>query len=256
MEQNLLCVYISETSLQQFTHSVKSFSKECFSSEEPEPSISTRSVCMRGFLAASVRLGLCVVLATPFAVGQLGIGPITTTVKFPKKRVGHPANTITQGFALEEVATGSDLLENPSGPITTFGQLTDGTLTEADQNTYLVLHHNPGGPVPGYDYGRHFLFQGHENGGGNAYITRINLDITSKSHRITLLSPVGPSGQTGFSAIDGSTYDPFTKTLLFTQEDGGAVIEINATWPPMLHTLDGVLGVTGYEGIHPDDRGT
>jgi len=210
---------------------------------------------MRGFLAASVRLGLCVVLATPFAVGQLGIGPITTTVKFPKKRVGHPGNTIAQGFALQEVATGSDLLENPSGPITTFGQLTDGTLTEADQNTYLVMKHNPGGPVPGYDYGRHFLFQGHENGGGNAYITRINLDITSKAHRITLLSPVGPSGQTGFSAIDGSTYDPFSKTLLFTQEDGGAVIEINATWPPTLHTLDGVMGVTGYEGIHPDDRG-
>ena len=54
---------------------------------------------MRDLFASSVRIGLCVVLATPFAVGQLGIGPITTTVKFPKKRIGHPASTIAQGFA-------------------------------------------------------------------------------------------------------------------------------------------------------------
>jgi hypothetical protein len=210
---------------------------------------------MRSSHASLLRLGLFFALAAPLAFGQLGIGPITTGVKFAKQRVGHPNSKVASGFTLQQLVTGSDPLENPSGPITKFGILTDGTLTEADENTYVVMDSNPGGPVPGLDYGRHFLFQGHENAGGLAYLTRINLDVTSKAHRITLLSPVGAGGQTGFNSIDGSTYDPFSKTMLFTQEDGGAVIEVNSTWPPNLHTLGDVLGVTGYEGIHPDDRG-
>ena len=202
----------------------------------------------------TLRLSLALVLTVSAAYGQ-GIGPITTGVRWSKPRVGHPGSTIAPGFQLNKLVDGQFPLENPSGPIAQFGILTDGTLTEPDQNLYLVLDSNPGGPVPGLDYGRHFLFQGHENGGDLAYITRINLDVTSKAHKITLLSPVGAGGVTGFNAIDGSTYDPFSKTLLFTQEDGGAVIEMQASWPPKTHTLDGSLGVTGYEGIHPDDRG-
>jgi hypothetical protein len=129
-------------------------------------------------------------------------------------------------------------------------------LTEPDENTYLVFDHNPGGPVPGYDYGRHFLFQGHENAGNLAFITRINLDVTTKAHRITLLTPVGANAQTGYNAIDGSVYLPLSNKLLFTQEDGGAVIEANANWPANAHTLDGVFGNPAfYEGIHPDDQG-
>ena len=56
-----------------------------------------------------------------------------------------------------------------------------GSRTQPDQNTYLdfwiiirVV------PTPDYDYGRHFLFQGHENAGGNtnlAYVTRVNLYV-------------------------------------------------------------------------------
>jgi len=58
---------------------------------------------------------------------------------------------------------------------------------------------------------------------------------------------------TGFNSIDGSTWDPFSRTLLFTQEDGadGGVIEMGAG----LRTLYGSLGRGGYEGIHPDDWG-
>jgi hypothetical protein len=210
---------------------------------------------MRGLQPLLIRLGVFVCLAVPLAVGQLGIGPITTGLNQAKKRVGHPKTNIAQGFQLQEVVTGSDPLENPSGPITKFGVLTDGTLTEADENTYLVFGSNPGGPTPEFDYGRHFLFQGHENGGDLAYLTRINLDITDPAHRITLLTPVGENGLTGLNAIDGSTYDPFSNTILFTQEDGGAVIEVSASWPPSPHTLDGVLGTKGFEGIHPDDQG-
>src|SRR5215471_5286372 len=209
---------------------------------------------MHSSKSVSLALGLILGLAVPLAFGQ-GIGPITTSVAHAHVRVGTQPNTIASGFKLLTVVTGDSPIENPSGPITKFGILTDGTLTEADQNTYLVFDKNPGGPVPGYDYGRHFVFQGHENDGNLAYITRINLDIKDKTHRITLLSPVGANAETGFNAIDGSTYDPFTNTLLFTQEDGGATIEVRASWPPNLRTLDGILGITGYEGIHPDDQG-
>ena len=69
----------------------------------------------------------------------------------------------------------------------------------ADENTYLVLPHNPGGPSVNFDYGRHFLFQGHENGSPKAYITRINLDVPrGDAHRITLLTPAdAATGNTG-----------------------------------------------------------
>ena len=171
-------------------------------------------------------------------------------------------DVIADGFALRAVARGSDPLENPSGVITRFGHLDDTqpiepTRTEPDENTYLVLDHNPGGPEAGYDYGRHFLFQGHENAGDLAYVTRINLDVADPEHRITLLTPVGEDGRTHFNSIDGSTWDPFSRTLLFTQERGtsGGVIEITPDWPPRVRTLHDVLGQAGYEGIHPDGRG-
>jgi hypothetical protein len=172
-------------------------------------------------------------------------------------------NVYSPEFAPGLVAEGIDLLENPSGVITEFGHLSDGTNTEPDENTYLILDHNPGGPTPDYDYGRHFLFQGHENSGNLAYVTRINLDVASPDHRITLLTPVDPNGLTNFNSIDGSTWDPFTGTLLFTQEAGanGGIIEMGSDFDPNtgggagLRTLYGSLGRGGYEGIHPDDSG-
>lgn len=191
--------------------------------------------------------------------GQNGRGndQIRSSVPAANQRVGNPPNVVAPGFFLSRVAQGTDPLENPSGVITQFGFLSDATKTEADENTYLVLEHNPGGPTPNYDYGRRFLFQGHENSGNKAYVTRINLDVTDAAHRITLLTPVGSDALTHFNSIDGSTWDPFTHTLLFTQEAGanGGVIEITLDWPVTVRTLDGILGKGGYEGIHPDDRG-
>src|SRR4029453_5016321 len=161
------------------------------------------------------------------------------------------------------VGEGLDALENPSGVITRFGLLSTGVRTEPDENTYLILDHNPGGPTAGYDYGRHFLFQGHENSGNLAYVTRINLDVASPDHRITLLTPVGMNGLTGFNSIDGSAWDPFSQTMLFAQEAGanGGVIEMGSDFDSNtgggagLRTLYGSLGRGGYEGIHPDDLG-
>jgi len=175
-------------------------------------------------------------------------------------------NVFSPEFAPGLVAEGMNLLENPSGVITRLGNLTDGSRTEPDENTYLILDHNPGGPTEGYDYGRHFLFQGHEMPNGNtnrAYITRINLDVAHPDHRITLMTPGDMNAITGFNSIDGSTWDPFSRTLLFTQEDGniGGVIEMGTDFDPStgaghgLRTLYGSLGRGGYEGIHPDDQG-
>ena len=118
-------------------------------------------------------------------------------------------------------------------------------------------------PRAGYDYGRHFLFQGHENSGDLAYVTRINLDVASPDHRITLLTPVDAGGLTHFNSIDGSTWDPFSRTMLFTQEaaTNGGAIEMGSDFDPNtgggagLRTLYGSLGRGGYEGIHPDDSG-
>jgi hypothetical protein len=172
-------------------------------------------------------------------------------------------NVFSPEFAPGLVVEGLDLLENPSGLITSFGNLSDGTATEPDQNTYLILDHNPGGPTPEYDYGRHFLFQGHENSGDLAYVTRINLDVASPDHRITLLTPVDANGLTHFNSVDGSAWNPFSGTMLFTQEAGanGGVIEMGSDFDPNtgagagLRTLYGSVGRGGYEGIHPDDLG-
>jgi uncharacterized protein DUF839 len=189
------------------------------------------------------------------------VGPVEDGVPAPNAANGSPATRIDPDFSARLVATGTDPLENPNGVITKFGLLSDGTRTEPDQNTYLVLDQNPGGPSPGFDYGRRFLFQGHENGGGRAYITRINLDVNDPAHRITLLTPGNAIGTTGFSSIDGSTFNPFTNTLLFTQETSsagngtGKVIQVTLNWPPIVNTLENFLGLGGYEGIRNDNKG-
>lgn len=197
------------------------------------------------------------------AQNSTGNDQITTSVAV-NPRAGHPDNALAYGFSLVQVAVGANPLENPSGVITKFGYLNDfppqrfePSKTEPDENTYLVFDHNPGGPTPGYDYGRRFLYQGHENSNDLAYVTRINLDVQDPAHRITLLTPVGADGKTHLNSIDGSTWNPFTKTLLFTQERGatGGVIEISAEWPNTVKTLYGILGQGGYEGIHPDNVG-
>ncbi len=202
-------------------------------------------------LAAGAGLVLSTVAVAAIAVH------IDDSVPSANPRAGSPANVIIDDYKLVRIAQGADPLENPVAPITTFGFLADGTKTEADENLYLEFKGGLSGPTPGYDYGHHFLFQGHENGGGKAYVTRINLDVKDPLHRITLLTPPNQAGSTGFSSIDGSTWDPFTKTMLFTQESASTngVIEITPSWPPSIHTLETIVGKGGFEGIHPDGNG-
>ena len=106
-------------------------------------------------------------------------------------------NTLSPELFQIAVAEGSMPLENPKGLITTYGYAADRPMvppanviqfvnkieaskTEPDKNTYLVLADQKG-PDAAYNYGTHFLFQGHEsgllaaNGRPQGYLTRINL---------------------------------------------------------------------------------
>src|ERR1700755_369347 len=170
----------------------------------------------------SLQAKSCLLVAASSALPAMAVSNAAAdNVKvFDKIVTGVPAanpevitdNVLSPEFAAGLVAEGIDLLENPSGLITRLGNLSDGSRTEPDENTYLILDHNPGGPTPDYDYGRHFLFQGHEMPNGNtnrAYLTRINLDVAHPDHRITLMTPGDANAITNFNSIDGSTWNPF-----------------------------------------------
>src|SRR5262249_35486223 len=113
---------------------------------------------------------------------------------------------------------------NDGAPLvpTNFASPTEAQKTEPDKNTYLVLRGQHGFDA-GYDYGSHFVYQGHELG-PRGYITRINLDA-DPAHKVTLLASeqVGtsnlPAGH--IPVIDGSVWNPFTRTLLFSSEGNG-----------------------------------
>jgi hypothetical protein len=175
------------------------------------------------------------------ALGGVAIAQIASGVPNAQPRVDSPPNVMAKGFSLVPLVQGVDPIENPVGLYQTYGFLNDhasqasglDTKTEPDQNTYLVTKSNPGGPTPHFDYGRHFLIQGHEVAdGSHAYLTRINLDVKDTAHRITLLNAPGADGDTGLASVDGSTYDPFAKRLLFTAEAGadGGVVSTPFAW--------------------------
>src|SRR5262245_22855506 len=211
-------------------------------------------------------MALVALAATPvWADDDDGIGKIRVGVPnavTPTPGVAQPS-VIDPDFAVRLLATEENSMEIPNSVIHKFGLLSTGVRTEPDQYTFIKFPQNPGGPTPGFDYGRNFLYQGHENGGNLAYVTRINLDVLDPAHRITLLTPVNPAtGLTGFNRIDGSTWNPSTNTLLFTEENNGPdfngtgrVIQITPDWPPVINTLEAFIGLGGYEGIHPDDKG-
>ena len=116
------------------------------------------------------------------------------------------------------------------------GSNAEATKSEPDKNTYLVFKHGLHGADAGYDYGTHFLFQGHEGGRTpRLYFTRVNLDADG-AHRVTC-SVARLNGNIS-PPIDGSTWDPFArKRLLFTVENessaGGiwqAAVDIPSTF--------------------------
>ena len=206
-----------------------------------------------------------------------------TSVPAQVKAAGYaPANVLSQELRQTQVAQGSMKLDGAQGAIGWYGYINDApspddpTLpqmvpasiaspaeaqkTEPDKNTYLVLK-GQSGPDRAYDYGTHFLFQGHEVGAKipgstlrQSYITRINLDADI-THRVTLMATQDASGQP-IQGIDGSTWDPWAKRLLFTTENTTApTYAATATYPSQVTDISGALGRGGYEAIQNDGNG-
>jgi hypothetical protein len=186
-----------------------------------------------------------------------------------------PASKLSPQLRQVAVAQGSTKLENPSALTSYYGYdndvlnavgepqmvpipsnpATEAKKTEPDKNTYLVFKHGLDGADPDYDYGTHFLFQGHEGGAGGAgYITRINLDADAE-HRVTLLASADIGGKQ-LATIDGSTWDPWAKRLLFTTENQSApTYAATPGFPSAVVDVSGALGRGGYEGIQDDSDG-
>lgn len=185
-------------------------------------------------------------------------------------------NVISPELAQVVRAQGSTRLENPSGGIGYYGyDAVDNTpplmpingaeahKTEPDKNTYLVLDGQTG-PAAGYDYGRHFLYQGHESSSSDTsgYVTRINLDA-DPAHRVTLLATRDQTGP--LPNFDGSTYNPFTGKLMLTAEagcsdragvwEGDPSYAANASGSSF-RSLAGQLGRGGYEGVQAASDGS
>ena len=130
---------------------------------------------------------------------------------------------------------------------------TEAHKTEPDKNVYLVFDRGLKGADPGYDYGEHYLFQGHE-GGTPGYITRINLDADA-AHRVTVLATQDSSGAAITDDRRGD-WDPFAQRLLFTTENPNApTYSATPDYPSQVVDVSGALGRGGYEGIQDDSDG-
>jgi hypothetical protein len=186
-----------------------------------------------------------------------------------------PASKLSPELTQVVVAQGSSKLENPSALTSYYGYDNDvvnaagepqmvptptsptkeAHKTEPDKNTYLVFRHGLDGADSGYDYGQHFLFQGHEGGAnGASYITRINLDADA-AHKVTLLTTKDSTGQP-LATIDGSTWDPWARRLLFTTESASApTYAATPDYPSTVTDVSGALGRGGFEGIQDDSDG-
>jgi hypothetical protein len=183
---------------------------------------------------------------------------------------------LAHGLRQSIVAEGSMPLENPSPGFGYYGFNDDGphvpaagalpaanapvieaTKTEPDKNTYLAIY-GLHGADPTYEYGTHFLFQGHENGaGGKSFISRVNLDADG-AHRVSLLASTEANG-TALPTFDGSTWDPFARRLLFTAEGNGTstggVWQATPDVPSVAVNLLGIIGRGGFEGVQVDPAG-
>jgi hypothetical protein len=236
-------------------------------------------------LAAGGAVILGVVLFATIGAAASNSGLVLSNVAQPNLKADGYAPAPKLSAELQQVilAQGGTRLENPSGLITDYGYENDvpatgdparpqmvptaakpaqeAQKTEPDKNTYLVFRDGLKGPDPSYDYGTHFVYQGHElavtdqNGNKLGYITRTNLDADA-AHRVTLMATKDTSGLP-IPVIDGSTWEPWAKRLLFTAERGniGGVWAATPNYPSTVEDVSGALGRGGYEGIQNDSAG-
>jgi hypothetical protein len=223
------------------------------------------------------RLGIALLVAAAAVTAAAFADPATDLTGVPAantKSAGYaPASMLSPELAQDVVAQGSTKLENPTAAIAYYGYDNDvlgpggqplmtptaavpaneAHKTEPDKNTYLVFEHGLNGADPAYDYGTQFLFQGHE-AGSPGYITRVNLDADA-AHRVTVLATQDADGSP-LATIDGSTWDPWARRLLFTTENqNAATYSATPGYPSTVEDVSGALGRGGYEGIQNDAAG-
>jgi hypothetical protein len=235
----------------------------------------SRIPCARvlGVVAAAGTMGALALSSIALAgPGGLLISDLTNVPVVNTKVPGFSAPTLlSPELAQVTLAQGASRLENGTPAVPFYGydgsgpllpapgdlpsstHLVEASKTEPDKNTYLQLK-GLHGADPAYDYGTHFLFQGHE-GGSPGYITRINLDA-DEPHRVTLLATTDTAG-TPLPTFDGSTWDPWAQRLLFTAETGasGGVWQATPEVNSQVQDISSVLGRGGYEGIQNDSAG-
>jgi hypothetical protein len=223
-------------------------------------------------LAAVAAIVLASTLVIAAAAGP-GDANLTGVPAANTRSAGYaPASALSPELAQIAVAQGSTKVENPTPEVAYYGYDNDvlgpggepqmvptpavaneAHKTEPDKNTYLVFEKGLPGADPAYDYGTHFLFQGHE-AGSPGYITRINLDADAV-HRVTVLATRDVNANP-IADIDGSTWEPFARRLLFTTENQNApTYSATPGYPSQVEDVSGALGRGGYEGIQDDSDG-
>jgi hypothetical protein len=220
--------------------------------------------------AAAIVLASALVVAA--VAGSGGPGPTHVPAANTKSAGYAPASILSPELAQIAVAQGATKVENPSAAVSYYGYdndvlgpggqpvmvptpatPTEAHKTEPDKNTFLFFEDGLAGADASYDYGTHFLFQGHE-AGSPGYITRINLDADA-AHRVTVLAAQDEDGNP-LADIDGSTWDPWAGRLLFTTENANApTYSATPRYPSTVEDVSDALGRGGYEGIQDDAAG-
>src|SRR6201987_4214801 len=77
----------------------------------------------------------------------------------------------------------------------------------------------------------------------------------AEAHRASVLATTASTGE-AIADMDGSTWDPWAKRLLFTTESTGApTYAATPGYPSTVTDVSGALGRGGYEGIQDDSDG-
>src|SRR4051794_1072970 len=137
----------------------------------------------RGALIGALTALIPAVLAVPAGAAQPDPDHLTNVPKAQPKVLGRPVpNKLSRELAEIPQASGADLIDGASDtavapafygydftdaahPLIALPPSTaEAQKTEPDKNTYLVLSGQKGAD-PAYDYGTHFVYQGHEAGG-------------------------------------------------------------------------------------------
>ena len=188
------------------------------------------------------------------------------------KVLGRPVpNKLSRELAEIPQASGADLIDgadpavapafygydftDAAHPLIAIPPLTaEAQKTEPDKNTYLVLSGQKGAD-PAFDYGTHFVYQGHE-AGTPGYITRINLDA-DRDHRVTLMATKDDNGgrPARLRRLDLGPVRPDAPVHRRAQRAGRR--RVAKTLEPGTPAVDlrGMLGSSSYEGIQNDSAG-